>query len=379
MAIKSLKKYLKEDASIQNELLMIEVRLRQADFSQIRGTLADEEVQKQYLRIQADLLLLIDLLSEFDVELEKEPPQDGPKQGHVLYQIPGYMGVEKEEICKVRIALEELILREGIKEEQPIVVQQIRIADVMQVNLLDPQEDPAFSIRTFSELVQFIDEDTFTEWTFYVKPLKEGQHTLLLKVAVIELISGRERKREIVLEEKITVRAKAVRQKGGPVFKQADQVISMVSGTIIETLPATEAGATPPPHVSQQLDQMLTEVPPNDSRVSGRFPIPSTEGQVPPPNPIPPQENDRMPIPASESRKPKPWVWPMVAMLLVLIVGTWTFLSTPKYNPINPPNPPDSSLFDGEEDSLKIDSVHVDSVRMDSVTSDTLPNPQEAS
>jgi formylglycine-generating enzyme required for sulfatase activity len=75
----------------------------------------------------------------------------------------------------------------------------------MQVELINASEQHPFEIRSISSAEQFVDEDDLTEWIFYVKPLLPGKHTLLLKIAVIETIRGKERKRELVLEQTIDI------------------------------------------------------------------------------------------------------------------------------------------------------------------------------
>jgi len=84
-----------------------------------------------------------------------------------------------------------------------------RVSDIMQVELLDPGKDAAFDIRTISSAEQFVEEEGYTEWLFQVTPLRAGTFPLLIKVSVIELLLGKERKKEIVLEEAVQVSADA--------------------------------------------------------------------------------------------------------------------------------------------------------------------------
>ena len=75
----------------------------------------------------------------------------------------------------------------------------------MSAQIIDPNSDKDFSILTFSEEIQFVDEEYFTEWLFFVTPLLKGTFSLILKVSVIEIKMGKERKRDIVMEVKVVI------------------------------------------------------------------------------------------------------------------------------------------------------------------------------
>jgi protein TonB len=50
-----------------------------------------------------------------------------------------------------------------------------------------------------------VEKDLVTEWIFCVTPLKEGQFPLVLKISIIEIINGIERKRNEVLKEQVEI------------------------------------------------------------------------------------------------------------------------------------------------------------------------------
>lgn len=130
--------------------------------------------------------------------------QSGKKMGKVLYHIPGMMQVEKWTRCTIRLAWEELLLSEGLKipvEEQ--VIESIRLGNVMQVSLEESRNGENFEINALNNTEQFISEDEYTEWLFDVKPHKEGIFTLILRVTLIQIIEGFERKKDIVLERNV--------------------------------------------------------------------------------------------------------------------------------------------------------------------------------
>jgi hypothetical protein len=100
----------------------------------------------------------------------------------------------------------------------------------MSAELIDI-EGKAFTIRCINSMEQFVDADIATEWIFYVKGLLSGVHRLLLKISVTEEINGKERVREIVLEEVVTVEEKTAapnRKTTKPeTFKKSDYSLSL--------------------------------------------------------------------------------------------------------------------------------------------------------
>lgn len=130
--------------------------------------------------------------------------QPGKKQGKVLYHIPGMMQVEKWTRCTIRLAWEEIILTEDLSiPEEERVIESIRLGNVMQVSLEESRNGQNFEINALNNTEQFISEDEFTEWLFDVKPHKEGIFTLILRVTLIQIIEGFERKKDIVLERNV--------------------------------------------------------------------------------------------------------------------------------------------------------------------------------
>lgn len=153
---------------------------------------------------------LINDLTESDLSAETLVDKNKPlaRQGMLLYQVPHLMTLEEESRCTVRIALDRDVLFEDLKiinhtEERLLK----KISKTMQVELADPSGGRNFSIRSTSKPIQTIDLDgeEYTEWRFYVTPLREGQYVLEVKVAVIELVDGEKELRERVLEEEVQI------------------------------------------------------------------------------------------------------------------------------------------------------------------------------
>ncbi|MEO0043087.1 MAG: hypothetical protein RL329_2535 [Bacteroidota bacterium] len=126
------------------------------------------------------------------------------KQGTILYDVPSKMQLLQEVKCVVRIAFDEVMAKLDFKMTPDTELKTMRVSNVMNVEVFDESQQ-AFAIRTISASRQFIDSDYFTQWLFYVKPLKEGNYTLLLKVTVVEKVGKEELLREIVLEETVSI------------------------------------------------------------------------------------------------------------------------------------------------------------------------------
>jgi len=207
--IKAIKAVLKPDSPFYEDLLLADGRLNEANSNALSGDLSDEDLQIIYNQLRVSLMALINQIRAVDIiEIEEkpaEPTTPKARTGNILYRIPEAMQLEKEHKCIVRIAVNEALLLEKLDDTEGINTQDIRISDEMLVQLIDPSEDAPFHIRAVNSEVQFIDEDTFTEWLFYVKPILEGTYPILLKVAVIETVNGKERRREIVLEELVQI------------------------------------------------------------------------------------------------------------------------------------------------------------------------------
>ncbi len=208
-SIAALKEVLPEQSERFEDVLLIESRQNEANRQRLRNLISNEDLQITYARIREDLMELIDQLSEADFE-NPEIQEDlvkgkKVKKGSILHRIPDQMQLNDETKCIVRIALDEESIIKNIDLDEEVVLKPIRISDIMQVELIDPSDEHPFKINAISSTEQFVEEDDYTEWVFFVTPIKEGRFPLLLKVAVIELMHGKERKREIVLEESIEI------------------------------------------------------------------------------------------------------------------------------------------------------------------------------
>ena len=200
--INALKAALPEIAPKYSTVFQLETRLNMANRDKIRGVLSQEQLELAYNRIAADLIEFVDDLQEEDFA----PTGAAAKTGSILYKIPSKMQLERETRCIVRLAFEEDVIIRNI-ELTDAVLKPVRVSEVMEVALVDPNDEPVFEIREVNSAEQFLEKGDFTEWLFYVTPLRTGEFPLALRVSVVEVVAGKDRKKEIVLEETVQVLA----------------------------------------------------------------------------------------------------------------------------------------------------------------------------
>ncbi len=198
--IAALKKALPETSPKFSALFQLETRLNMANRDKIRGVLSQEQLELAYNRLSSDLMDLIDGLEEDDFSSTGATH----KTGSILYKIPHTMQVNHDTRCVIRLAFEEDVIIRNIDLVE-VEIKPIRVAEVMEVDLVDPNEVPAFTIRPLNSAEQFLEKGDFTEWVFFVKPMRTGELPLALRVSVLEVVAGKDRKKEIVLEETIHV------------------------------------------------------------------------------------------------------------------------------------------------------------------------------
>jgi len=174
-----------------------------------------------------------------DVQPKSTP--SATTQGSLLYSIPRTMEIGQESRCEVRVAFDKETLLRDFEDAKEAKVRDIRISSLMQVELFDPLlgGTGAFAVRTISSAEQFVDPSDYTQWIFYVKALLKGVHPLVLKVTVIETMEGRERRKEIVLEENINVLTN--------IPADVPEESGFVSGYSFSLSPKTLGPVPPPP------------------------------------------------------------------------------------------------------------------------------------
>lgn len=195
------------------------------------------------------------LFDALEQKLSSPAPPLGPskKEGKVLYHIPGMMQVSEWTRCTVRLAWEEILLTEGLKipkEEQ--IIESIRLGNIMQVSLIESRDGKNFEIHSLSNEEQFISEDEYTEWLFDVRALSLGKFSLVLRITLVQVIEGKERKKDIVLEREVTTESKV--PKALPKFETAQSGIQIPNSPV----PPTDFSQVYP-EMAEPLDDELKE------------------------------------------------------------------------------------------------------------------------
>ncbi|MCB9285121.1 MAG: SUMF1/EgtB/PvdO family nonheme iron enzyme [Lewinellaceae bacterium] len=242
-ALKRMKGVLPENSKAYNEIILLEADLKDANLKMVRGSIGQNELDVKYNQLRERFLTLVEDLEPSDLEAPSSEKKS--KHGSLLYQIPGKMEIEKEARCRVRIAYDEAALIENIELTADTKIKDVRIAEVMEVELIDPAETPAFSIRTFNRQEQFIEKDEYTEWIFFVKPLREGQFPLMLRVSVIEKVGEKERVRDIVMEETVVIVAEPVQEEAKETFKSSGIVVGEEEAAVLEEMVIPKKGRKP--------------------------------------------------------------------------------------------------------------------------------------
>jgi hypothetical protein len=239
-------------------LIALRGQLNDANSNRIMGVLSSEALQLEYNRLRKGLLDLIEGLNVEDFLPQPLAAGAPAQRGFLLHKIPGRMEVKRETACIIRLAYEQAAIARDLELDEDVEVKQVTVSKVMHAELIDPNSDPAFAIRSFSDEEQFLQAGEYTEWKFFVRPLRPGAFKLLIKVSVVERVEGQDRRRNLSWEEKVQVVTQAVEEVA------AFQPSGIVVGASAAAEPR-QAGGTPPPSalphvpVFEMADQSLED------------------------------------------------------------------------------------------------------------------------
>ncbi len=205
-AMKSIEERLPDDVPKAHVLVQLRAQLNDANREKLMGTRSADELSRAYNQLRSSLLLFIDELEPEDF-LPRPAAGFRPKarRGTLLHKIPAEMQVGREEECIIRLAYDRSVIADNLELTDDVEVKEVTVSKVMEAELIDPSPEPAFAIRTFYDERQFLQEGEYTEWKFYVRPLREGTFSLLLKLTVIEEIDGERERRNITWEEQVQI------------------------------------------------------------------------------------------------------------------------------------------------------------------------------
>ncbi|MEM9261277.1 MAG: hypothetical protein AAGA62_16675, partial [Bacteroidota bacterium] len=318
-----------------NQVLLLASRMADIYKYEVGNTLVHDKIEILRNDLRSDILLFTDRLSLVDFS-EAAPSRPELRPGHLLYKVPHTMQLRRSEECLVRVAHKLNQLLQGLEIDDSVHLEEIPVAEVMEVEIIDPNtgEDAAFDVLLLSDGEQLVDAYSYTEWVFQVRPLRLGQHQLILKISVLITVKGKERTKNIILRRAIEVTAEAQVLKEVPLMRLDYAAVSGTSPKVHESsdkptesnqeddFSGSEAAAEAPILGSTQLDRALTEKPKR---------TPKGGGQTPPPAPPPPQRPAAEPAmkpPAREVALPgkrksrRSWM-SMAATILLLVLGGW--------------------------------------------------------
>ncbi len=214
-ALKQLFDNIPNDSDTYNSIVLLAAQNMEISKALVEGIITRQDASLQFNKLRKSILQFTNQLTDDDLQQSISTQKNKVKVGYgnVLYHIPTKMKVGTETKCIVRIAKYKHILLKDLQNNGEAEIKDVRISGVMGAQIIDPNKINPFEIRTINEVVQFIDDAEYTEWQFYVQPVVLGEFCLILKISIIELKDGIERKKEVVLEELIEILSEDVTQK----------------------------------------------------------------------------------------------------------------------------------------------------------------------
>lgn len=255
-----------DDRQLLNDIIFQSSRYKEFRRQESLDTKSAEDLAIERANILDAILFLIDRIPEVAGASTQTPGSS--KRGSILYKIPGTMALNSETECLVRIAFEEILLKEALEAadlESSVIRNNIRIGREMTVELVEPGGAENFKIiPANSDPRMFLDPDDYTEWLFFVTPLREGKHLLVLRVGILEIINETERRKELVFREEIEIvaasPAKSDVQKLE--FRKADYAITLAAAEAKDgAAPPGEANAPPPAPAAEPIPQPARNMP----------------------------------------------------------------------------------------------------------------------
>ncbi len=262
----------------EDELLLLKAQLNEANRAKMMGVKSGEALQLDYNRIRLRLLEWIDDLEVADFS----PPSSSFQlngRGVLLHKIPRQMEVGREEVCVIRLAFDRAVIADNLELTKEVEVKEVTVSEIMEAELIDPNREPAFHIRTYHDERQFLEAGTYTEWKFYVEPIREGNFRLLLKLTVIEEIMGERERRNITWEEQVQIVSE--RQSTEPVgFSAAGIALASepdISGaTQTRGLQPDVPGAPQEHVVGMEEDNLISREPPSSAPIESKAASPKS-------------------------------------------------------------------------------------------------------
>ena len=242
-AIHSLKEQLPSQSPLLNQLTLIEkadIDLRQ---NVVKGIIGYTEIAQERAKNNNRFLALVEGLkaADFDRKIRRSSfgIQEKIKKGGILYHIPTQMALNERATCKVRIAFDRETILESLNLDKDTGLKEnVKISRKMEVTLMDSTE-AVFEIKAMNTKEQFVEIDDFTEWSFYVTPLKAGKHLLVFRVTImVQMENGEWRRREKTLEESVVIVSEPLQDIAIEKFKRIQNEIIVSHSPLMAQQPA---------------------------------------------------------------------------------------------------------------------------------------------
>lgn len=141
-------------------------------------------------------------------------------EGKIAHSFPDTMKCFVPERGVLRITKIEhdtiLVERTNPRHGEFVIINKIRVSNVMSSELIDASKDSSFIIKPLSSEVQNIEEKGYTQWEWMITPTKSGSKTLRLSIKVLQSENG------------------SVMTKDIPVFEEDIHVVTNTKESIIE-------------------------------------------------------------------------------------------------------------------------------------------------
>ncbi|MFT5747350.1 MAG: TonB family protein [Paraglaciecola sp.] len=217
-AIRFVRNHLPENSPKYDSLILLESRHERVLENVLKHIISTENEAIEKNKVSNSLMGFLSILKEEDFSAEAKNPtaetnrEEEPdlRIGKTLYQIPHKMQLQEEVECKIWIAFDLDTILQEVEKSDTDAVRDIRISNVMGVELFAHNNNDAFEISTYDSTEQIIEKGLPTEWAFYVKPLAEGKHPLILRISVIEVIDGEKVHKTKVLREIVQIVAETI-------------------------------------------------------------------------------------------------------------------------------------------------------------------------
>ena len=158
-AIRRLDEILDPKSLANNTFIQLKSRYSLYLSNIVLGMTSQDELNRQYAQISHAFIIVVDGLSDADLKPEASaaPAPAVPRRGELLYHIPRQMQEKREYRCAVRVAYLKDLLYQDWETHADDAQKNIRVAEVMSVELVNLDDEEPFSIRSLHNTVQFLD------------------------------------------------------------------------------------------------------------------------------------------------------------------------------------------------------------------------------